>query len=198
MLRRTLPRGFSRVGAGCVRPVSQIASLRVSCQNTALLGTEFRVLSSGYFLGREIQVGGRENDEASGCVGVWVGLLSLVLAVRQLTDSAGTTERWYRAFTGRPGPSGSWSCGRRENPERVDASADAPSGFLACGGWLCAAGFPDRFASSFLPEHCWAWLLAAGCWLLAAKCWIRVRRTWRFCLPKSAAPIRVRATLSGK
>ena len=75
-------------------------------------------------------------------MGVWVGLLSLVLAVRQLTDSAGTTERWYRAFTGRPGPSGSWSFGRRENPERVDASADAPSGFLAFG--LVVPGrFPD-------------------------------------------------------
>jgi hypothetical protein len=52
--------------------------------------------------------------------------------VRQLTGSAGTTERRYRAPTGRPGPSGSRSFGRRENPERVDVSADAPSGFFAC------------------------------------------------------------------
>ena len=60
MLRRTLPRGLSRWGR--LRPAGfQIASLPASSQNTALLGTEYRVLSTGYFLGREIQVGGREN-----------------------------------------------------------------------------------------------------------------------------------------
>ncbi len=64
----------------------------------------------------------------------WGGFTLLGLAVRQLADRAGTTERRYRASTGRPGPSGSWSFGRRGSPERAKASADAPSGLFASRG----------------------------------------------------------------
>ena len=87
----------------------------------------FRVAKSGLVVAKTM--------ERFGLRWGWGGFTLLGLAVRQLTDSAGTTERRYWAFTGRPGLSGSWSSGRRGNPERANASADAPSGFLASGGF---------------------------------------------------------------
>ena len=93
-----------------------------------VLGTGYWVLLFGFAKSRLVVA---KTMERFGLRLGWGGSTLLGLAVRQLTVGAGTTERRYRAFTGRPGPSGPWSSGRRENPERANVSADAPSGFLA-------------------------------------------------------------------
>ena len=67
MFRQTLPRGFSRLG------LASLAVLQYSVRGTLYFGFQFPVssfqfwggwvLGAGFFFGgREIQVGGREND----------------------------------------------------------------------------------------------------------------------------------------
>ena len=107
-----------------------------------VLGTEYWILfgvaKSGLVVAKTI--------ERFGLRWGWGGFTLLGLAVRQLTDSAGTTERRYRAPSGRPGPSGLWSSGRRGNPERAKASADAPSGFLSRLGLASLAVLSTQYS----------------------------------------------------
>jgi len=127
--------GVSRVPAALTASSFQTASLPASSP----IGVPSPLVAGRWPLATTVLGGSRNLDWwsrkldrcwACGAAGSWSTFSGL--PVRQLTGGTGTTERRYWAPTGRPDPSGSWSPGRRENPERVDASADAPSGFFAC------------------------------------------------------------------
>ena len=161
-IRFLAPRGGSV--AGLEPPGDFDLGIGGPYRSSGLVTTSYWVLRTGYWVLLRVAKSGlvvAKTMERFRLRLGWGGPTLLGLAVRQLTDRAGTTERRYRAFTGRPGPSGPWSSGRRGNPERANVSADAPSGFLAVWGSL---------RSPYL-----AWVLRTGYWVLGTS---RGREIW--------------------